>query len=314
MTNEDIQKIEGEPGFWSQNLYKIISITLLLGGLITVAILGVKKILPDAADIKAQVWPRTFSLKEGLHYKDSSEFSTNTRWAFGDGNQSFFSNGSYQYTKPGNYIVQLTVNNKFLDTFFVTVVDTPRVINITDSVAVIDAPSIGMQFENLVFRATAIGATQFRWKFGETGGIDSKEPFVQYFYKQPGDYTVLLYTDNNQYPSRHTIKILPSYERRTDTVSIDDMYRKYEDDFKAHLQEIARGNSFNTNYYYLLKKYLCNNEKTIVKINGAKVNDFNSYCLGLQFDEGVTIQSVKLTSDETLNCMKAIEVKQVKGQ
>lgn len=310
MTEEEIIK----SNFWSQNIYKVILLTLLLGMLILLAVFGIKRLLPGSTDIKASVWPRTLSIKDSIYFKDSTGFAKSARWAFGDGNQSFVQNGAYHYNKPGNYLVQLTVNNRYTDTFFVTVYDTAKVVSIRDSVATIDAPVMGMQLENLVFRATAVGATQYRWQFGESGGIDSKEAFAQYYYKKAGDYTVLLYTDNSQYPTRHNIKILPSYQRMDTTTSIDTIIHRYENDFRWHLQQIANGNSFNSHYYYLLKKYLCNNEKATIKINGQKVNDFNSYCLGLQFDKAVTIESVKLTPDESFNCMRAVEVKQVKGQ
>lgn len=308
-----MQETSPTPDLWNRNTFRIIAITLLTAALVTLCIIGIRRLIPAANDIHAGISARTISLRDSLNYYDSTTFAKNYRWTFGDGGQAFSSHGVYRYNTPGNYIIKLTINEQFTDTFYVTVKDTLRGHTIADSIMRIEAPSTGMQFENLVFRAIGAGATQYRWKFGETNFIDSKESFVQYYYKEPGTYTVLLFTDNSEYPVRHQIQILPSFQPTKDTLSIDDLYKGYEDDFKIHLQEIANGNNYNTNYYYLLKKYLCNNEKTITKINGAKLNDFNSYCLGLQFDEGIIIQSVKLTPDEQLNCIKTVEVKQVKN-
>ena len=49
-----------------------------------------------------------------------------------------------------------------------------------------------------------------------------------------------------------------------------------------------------------------------MKINGTKINDFNSYCLGLQFDKDVIIQNVKITPDAQMNCIKTVDIQQSK--
>lgn len=297
----------------NKNTRKIVGLTFLICLLVAAAIWGISSSLASSRNISAEVYPRLITLKDSLFFHDSTSFAKDYRWNFGDGNYAISSKGIHKFSTPGNYIIHLTINNKFTDTFYVTVKDTVKLIPIEDSVLKIDGPLIGIQFENLVFRAVGRGATQYRWRFGESNYIDSKEPFVQYYYKEPGDYTVLLYTDNSQYPARHTIKILPSFKASEDSLkNLDNIYKEYEDDFKIHLQQIADGNNFNFHYYYLLKKYLCNNEKSVMKVNGSKLNDFNSYCLGLQFDKDVIIQNVKITPDEQLNCIKTVEVQQSK--
>ncbi|WP_131535972.1 PKD domain-containing protein [Pedobacter nototheniae] len=304
---------EERKGFKNKNTLKVILLTLLIGILLGLIIFGAKLFLPSSNDINAGVSPRTLSTKDSIVFKDSSDFAKKWMWNFGDGNISFSKSGKHRFTKAGNYMVQLKINASYLDTFYVTVKDTALIVPLIDSIAIIEAPKTGLQFENLTFRAIGKGATQYRWKFGETNFIDSKEKFVQYFYKEPGTYTVLLYTDNSEYPIRHKINILPSFKLAEDSlVNVEDVYSKYGVDFKSHLQKIANGEKFNEHYYYLIKKYLCGNEKTVVKINGQKINDFNSYCLGLQFESKLTIQAVKLTPNEEQNCIKMIEVKQSK--
>ncbi|MDH7464166.1 PKD domain-containing protein [Chitinophagaceae bacterium 26-R-25] len=300
--------------YWSRNIYKVLLFTVIVIGLIVLAILGMKKMLPSSSDITARLTPSTATTKDIIYFKDSSTFAKQHRWLFGDGNIAFSAEGYHHYTQPGNYTVQLIINDRYIDTFLITINDTAKVVPLKDSVPVIEAPDIAMQFENITFRASAHGASQYRWRLGESNYIDSREPFVQYYYKQPGTYTVALYTDNSEYPVTHKITIVPSYHASEDSMlSIDGMYKKMEDDFKIHLQQIADGKSFNTHYYYLLKKYLCNNEKTVIKINNQKANDFNSYCLGLQFDKNVLIQSVKLSPAENGDCMKQVDVMQTRN-
>ncbi|HPH98719.1 MAG TPA: PKD domain-containing protein [Chitinophagaceae bacterium] len=297
----------------NKNTKKIIGLTVLICILVGAAIWGISSSLSSSRNINANVYPRLVTVKDSLFFLDSTSFAKDYRWDFGDGNYAISSKGIHKFSVPGNYIVRLTINSKFVDTFYVTVKDTVKIIPLEDSVLKIDGPIIAMQFENLVFRTVGRGAVQYRWKFGENNYVDSKEPFVQYHYKDPGDYTILLYTDNSQYPARHNIKILPSFKASEDSLkNIDNVYKEYEDDFKLHLQQIADGNNFNFHYYYLLKKYLCNNEKAVMKINGSKINDFNSYCLGLQFDKDVIIQNVRITPDAQMNCIKTVDIQQSK--
>jgi hypothetical protein len=169
-----------------------------------------------------------------------------------------------------------------------------------------------MQNENVQFRAVS-EATQFAWKFGETGNIDAKEKMAIYSYKKPGDYRVALFTEESQEPIYHLIKILPAYNSlQEDEIPVEDSYKKVDDDFKYHLQQIANGNSFNMHYNYLLRTYLCNNENTVVKVSDSKANNFYMYCAGLQFDKNVVIQSVKVNLDDKQNCVTKVDINQSK--
>jgi hypothetical protein len=172
-----------------------------------------------------------------------------------------------------------------------------------------------MQLENVFFRAEAPDAKIFTWKFGETGNIDAKEKMATYAFKNPGNYIVTLYTDADQEPIQHMIKILPAYEELDDeeiaTPTVADIYGKINDDFKYHLQQIADGNSFNTHYNYLLNTYLCSKDNIAVNVND-KANSFYYYCTGLQFDKKNNIQEVKTTLDANQNCVIKVEVTQSK--
>ncbi|XZF16260.1 hypothetical protein ACTHGU_08985 [Chitinophagaceae bacterium MMS25-I14] len=272
-----------------------------------------KKIIHTQGDLECLVFPLKLSVKDTLHFKDFTPFGLIRRWEFGDGNISMSDSGIYQYRLPGYYKLRLLVNNQYSRIFSIQVTDTVFAGKLEDSVATIEAPEVAMQFENVVFRAHAPNAKLFSWKFGETKSIDARESMAIYAYNTPGDYIVTLYTPEiAEYPALHKIKILPSFKVVNDSISLDDAYHKIDDDFKQHLQSIARGDSFNYNYNYLLRKYLCSNEKAVMKINGAHLNDFNNYCLGLQFDKGVVIQTVKVGFDDKQNCVTKVEVQQGK--
>jgi uncharacterized membrane protein len=285
--------------------------TLLIAAL--VALWLQKKVLHSADDIVGIVYPSTLKVGDTLSFEDKTQFAQTKRWNFGDGTTSDKSKGIHFYNKPGYYQVTLIIDNKYSKSFPVRVAPRtlPKPKDSTKSKTLIDAQSQAMQYENVQFRAISEG-TQFTWKFGETGNIDSKDKMAIYSYKKPGDYIVTLYTNESEEPVLHHIKILPYYDALEDEVSVEDTYAKIDNDFKYHLQQIAYGNNFNMHYNYLLRTYLCNNENTVVKVNDSKVNNFYMYCAGLQFDKNNVIQTVKVNFDDAQNCVTKVDINQSK--
>ncbi|MDQ0780489.1 PKD domain-containing protein [Chryseobacterium sp. W4I1] len=285
--------------------------TLLIAAL--VALWLQKKVIHSADDIVGVVSPSSVSVGDTLVFEDMTQFAKTRRWNFGDGSTSDQSRGIHFYNRPGYYSVSLIIDNKYTKTFPVMV--SARSEKPKDSAkitTIIEAPSQAMQNENVQFRAIS-DATRFAWEFGETGNTDAKEKMAIYSYKKPGDYRVALFTEESQEPIYHLIKILPAYNSlEQDEVPVEDAYKKVDDDFKYHLQQIANGNSFNMHYNYLLRTYLCNNENTVVKVSDSKANNFYMYCAGLQFDKNVVIQSVKVNLDDTQNCVTKVDINQSK--
>ncbi len=285
--------------------------TLLIAAL--VALWLQKKVIHSSDDIVAAVNPSTIAVGDTLRFEDMTSFAKTRKWNFGDGTTSDKSKGFHFYARPGYYQITLIIDNQYSKSFPV-MVSARSLPKPKDSIKVrtlIDAPSEAVQFINVQFRAIS-DAEQFTWKFGETGNIDSKEKLTFYAYQKPGDYVVKLYTNENEEPILHHIKITQAYDDLKEEVSVEDVYAKIDDDFKKHLQQIAYGNDFNMHYNYLLRTYLCNNENTIVKVSDSKVNNFYMYCAGLQFDKNTIIQTVKVNFDETQKCVTKVDITQSK--
>lgn len=289
----------------------ILTIVGVLIGLVLIGLWLQKRFFHTVADIDARIYPTALTIGDTLFYVDNTSFSAIKKWSFGDGNISVNDSGYYFYKKPGYYQVKLTLNEKYAKTFSIQVMDKPKG-TIRDSITTIDAPNQAMQFENVVFRANSNNAKLFSWKFGESGTIDSKEQMVIYAYQTPGEYTVSMYTDETEYPITHRITILPSFKTMNDSLSVDDIYAKIDNDFKYHLQQIADGSDFNHHYNYLLTKYLCQNENAPIKVNTSKINTFYYYCAGLRFDKNSIIQSVKVNFDDTMDCVTKVDIVQGK--
>lgn len=271
-------------------------------------------------DMVASVTPNSVNVGDIVTFEDKTPFGTTRKWVFGDGAESTDKKGSHIYKKDGYFQVSLIVDNQYVKTFPILVSKAVVAIardSISGSSTTIDAPLQAMQLENVLFRATSSDASIYSWKFGETGNIDAKDKMVTYAFKNPGSYVVNLYTDVDEEPIMHQIKILPSYPEKElqviepVEVTQGEIINKMNDDFRYHLQQIAKGNNFNTHYYYLLRTYLCNKDNVSVSANDKNMS-FYYYCTGLQFDKNNLIQEVTTTVDPGQNCVTKVEVKQSK--
>lgn len=304
--------------YFEKNRRNILLITagmVLFAGLL---IWGIRKKEFTSEDISASVFPMSLKTGDALTFEDKSPFGKTRKWVLGDGYTTDVKKGEHVFKKAGYYQVILLIDNKFSKSFPVLVsADAPETPE-AQVPSMIDAPSQAMQLENVVFRAISPEAKLFTWKFGETGNIDSKDKMAIYSFKNPGTYKVTLFTDTDQEPIEHIIRIMPAYpvikEESVATPpppTAEEVYGKISDDFRMHLQQIANGNDFNTHYNYLLRTYLCNKDNVSVTVNDKNAT-FYYYCTGLQFDKNNLIQEVKTTVDPGQNCVTKVEVKQTK--
>lgn len=298
-----------------QNIIIAVVSTLLVASLIAIW-LQRKSVDPD--DIVAVAFPANLTVGDSLKFEDKTANTTTKKWDFGDGKTSERANGVHFFSKPGFYEVKLTIDNKYTKTFPILVSN--RIIEqtiLTESITNIDGPTQAMQLENVIFRAISDDAKVFTWKFGETGAIDSKEKMAIYSYKKAGNYTVTLFTDANDTPITHQIRVLPAYnpiEAVAEDISTEEEEPEgiIDDDLKKVIQQIAYGNNFNSNYNYLLRAYMCNNDNVAVTVNEEKVKNFYYYLTGLQFDKNNIIQEVKATFDNQQLCIIKLEITQSK--
>ncbi|MGV0925400.1 PKD domain-containing protein [Empedobacter tilapiae] len=270
----------------------------------------------NSENINAQVYPNTINVGDSLIFKDNTQNVKTIKWDFGDGFTSEDKNGVHFFKKPGYYQVNVLINNKYPKTFPILV--STKVIS-ADSISqiptIIEAPTQIIQFANVLFTTNNSTAKEFRWKFGETGNTDSFDRNPTYTYKNPGDYLVTLYTNDQLTAITHRIKVLPAYKDLEDKPIIakieEDPTIKINNDFKYHLQQIANGSNFNEHYNYLLRTYLCNKDNAQIVVN-EKNGNFYYYTTGLQFDKNNAINEVKVTLDNNINCVIKVDVKQSK--
>ncbi|MCM0204854.1 MULTISPECIES: PKD domain-containing protein [Bacteroides] len=243
-------------------------------------------------EIQATVSPSDPVVGQEIFYSDSTSGAETWYWEFGDNGTSNQRSGHHLFKQEGVYKIRLTVNGNLERYFDVRVKEETGTEN--QHLVHIIAPKEAIQGENIIFRGEGHDE-QWRWEFGETGMIDSREKTALYAYAEPGEYEVLLSTENTRYPIRHRINILPYYSENDST----DVMVLIGLDIKEKLQNIVDGKPFNINYNYVVSKYFNNNPNTLVVVNNNKYNDFYSYCQGLHHigKKETVIQNVIVESE-----------------
>lgn len=265
----------------------------------------------DKRSVDARILKDEMYLNEDLVFTDNTRSAKKWLWEFGNGAKLTTQNGSYRYTKSGSYIIRLTVDGELKEQFPVTVRDT--VVAALDTMVTISGPTSGVVNEEVRVEAEGKG-NQFEWSFGETNRVDVKGRTALYTFHTPGKFMVKLTTDRSHRPIYHTIFITdPNAELDTDMVVPGEGEQKVIDDIRARLQAIANGADFNSNYYYLIRRYMCNNEKVTVAVDQdgvKKASDFYSYCMGLTFGGEIVVDEAQLTISPNSTCATLVNIKQ----
>jgi len=287
-------------------LYIFIAIVILAG-----IIFLFKSSFFDKRTIDAKVLKDELYLNEDLVFTDNTRNAKKWVWEFGNGAKSTTQNGSYRYNKAGSYIVRLTVDGELRQQFPLHVME--DVVLEKDTVVNISGPTSGVINEEVRLEADGKGEL-FEWAFGETGRVDVKGRTALYTFRSPGKFLVKLNTDKSRRPVYHTIFITdPSLELDNDLVVPGEGERKVIDDIRTRLQAIANGADFNSNYYYLIRRYLCNNEKVTVAVDQDGIkrsSDFYSYCMGLTFGGEIMVDEAQLTISPNSTCATLVNIKQ----
>lgn len=261
----------------------------------------------SSRSVRAFISPIEVTVDEPIFFTDSTQNAGDWLWDFGNGDTKPLRNGSYTFKEPGKYQVKLTVDHSLEKKILITV-HPHKKDDDSDRLVKIIAPEIAIQGEYVIFRGIG-NDKEWRWEFGESGNIDARERNPIYAYSEPGIYEVLLTTENTRYPVRHSIEVLPQYMANDST----DVFVLVGNDIREKLQAIIDGKPFNTNYNYIMSKYLCNNSETLVIINNTKRNDFYSYCQGLKIigRKKTIIDNVTVDVDtQTGECVRQLTVTQ----
>ncbi|MFK7920581.1 MAG: PKD domain-containing protein [Bacteroidia bacterium] len=152
------------------------------------------EVLPPVARILGTPRDGCAPLNVNFAYIPNGANITSWQWSFGDGGTSTLATPSYVYLNPGNYDVQLIVNDAsgctdtLLRTGYIEVGQLPTAdFTVDTTIACLDQ---SLQFTNL-----ASNALTFIWDFGDGGTSFLPNPI--YTYTDTGFFDVSLVVENN---------------------------------------------------------------------------------------------------------------------
>lgn len=293
---------------------KVFTVKLTIVGISVVMCMAIAAVIRfnwEEKTVRASITPVDIHLGESITLKDSTAGATAWLWELGNGDTLSVRSATYTFPEAGKYQVRLLVNNS-ISAKFVVNVHAFHTDGSEEKPVKIIAPDIAIQGEFIIFKGEG-ESKEWRWEFGESGIIDSRDKNAIYAYMQPGTYEVQLSTEDTRYPVRHMLEVLPRYENN-DTV---DVLGAIGEDIRIKLQAVADGEPFTENYHYVLDNYLCSNPDAMVIVNGKLRNDFYSYCQGLKIIglKTTVIEHVSVTIDpQEEQCINKLNITQYESE
>ena len=169
--------------------------------------------------VRMTLTPIEVEVGEAVHYADSTRNASSWLWEFGNGDVSHERSGQYVFKEPGRYQVRLQVDHSLEKKQIVKV--NRRANNYgSDQLVKIEAPATAFQGEIISFKGYG-PSREWRWQFGESGIVDSREQNPLYAYSEavqsasltfytvgrPLDYLIFLENSgiplNTQIPARN---------------------------------------------------------------------------------------------------------------
>ena len=134
----------------------------------------------------------SYKAGELIIFSDNSKNANSWRWYFGDDSQiSFRSKVAHSFSKEGEYIVTLIVNNKCHIDKLITIL--PRKNTIDESLMPkFSSPNYVLEGDEIEFEDRTEGAKSWEWRFGESNKVDSFDEKCTYTFDSPGEKVISL--------------------------------------------------------------------------------------------------------------------------
>lgn len=136
--------------------------------------------------VKFEKRPAEIFVGTEVTFEDKTEGAVTWEWDFGDdGIEEAHERIVYHtYEYAGDYIVKLIVNGEFIDSLLVSVKDLVVAPVEDDPDVIISGPTEFYVGDQVQFFDNTPGATQFEWKFGETGLVDATSNPAVYVFRE----------------------------------------------------------------------------------------------------------------------------------
>jgi len=186
------------------------------------------RIITDTECKEVELFIPTKMAKTGelVQFENKSKFTKSQVWNFGDSTDgSIMRSPSHTFSKPGEYEITLTVNNKCVGTEYITIIPPESTYNpaLVPKISARRDVVVGQKVE---FTAKVPpGTKKWEWRFGDSSSVGSFEESPVHIYDSPGPRTVtLIINDDLEHASRFKVNV----DRRKYTPDPKKTYIPYE--------------------------------------------------------------------------------------
>ncbi|NVJ89050.1 MAG: PKD domain-containing protein [Flavobacteriaceae bacterium] len=271
-------------------------------------------------EISFEIKAQRFVVGELIQFHDKTNAAETWYWEFGDKTSASSKEALHIYKKPGEYTINLKVNNNC---------ETSKTIFVEEKSIIIDStkfPVFKLPLKIRLGRTLYVedqtkNATSWEWRFGETSSANATTKKAKYNFKSPGLKTVSLIVNGNlDYITKKRIEVLPELDENTskvefNRVDLDKGLKKsptivpFIDDveFANKLLLVSQGKMSPKQF----TKYFCGELNKSIIVN-KKSTKFLLFCEKI-FDKKIKIKKIELFRDDGSNCINTFTIDYKKG-
>ena len=307
-------------------MQRIIYIPLLVIALVSaIALLVIKVRTPTCHDLNFAV-PISGRVDEKVSFVDSTSDVKLRVWDFGDSTEMSSDRAPFhRYSRPGKYIVTLTINGGCKDMQQIEIL--PRQA-VQVQLAQIQGPPNTYIGDAVHFSEMTPNATSWEWTFGESGKVDAKTRDASYAFHTAGYKTVTVYanTPTGKLNGTFTINVKAKEAAQSAPVitpkTIAEAGPKaptgaakkalFESKLKAFLT--AADMNARPKLYGEMNALVCDAQMQVLWITPVlkknKKKTFGDFCQTVIGDKDVyTITELNISFDDAKDCVSAMTVK-----
>lgn len=247
-----------------------------------------------------------------IQFDDLTDGAKEWDWDFGDqAPHAYTRNPIHKFDKEGVYRVTLHINGRcegmkeisIQPAPALTIIDTP-----TLPVATIIGPAECTVGESVHFKDASAIATSWEWMFNESGNVDATTRDVDYTYKSPGTYTVVLIINGKSEQVRHKIKVKPRKVEKDSGGGKTSPPKQNMDSgfFVLTMKKIALRQS----KFSAFEPFFCGDKTVKITLPDKTVKSLMVYCSEVYRDEKFSGNSASFTTDPETGCIVAVKLMQ----
>lgn len=306
-----------------------VIITMSLVAVVAIGIFGFRFMSnKPCKPVTMSIDATTYNTGTPIRFTSTAGANDKSEWSVGDPSGKILTGQTvvYTYTEPGQYMIELTVNDRCKEYQYLTIEKAPKFID-PDLVPHIIASAQEIEIgKEVVFTDSTKKATQWEWRFGETGAVDDVKQTAKYSFTTPGVKTVTLVINGNP-DLNTTYKIfvkdkplapgqslggapLPNIgdavkpKPETEPINLANRPPAITDQqFSAMLEDVVKGKQFASAFSVYLCDYLKLPIKYKVEGDKEKTISFEEMCADLKGMKRVKKIITRLNIQESTGCI-----------